>query len=76
MANWKQKTVVEGGKTYSERIIDSDKFLGIMAQLHFERQAGIEVTVGHEVDEYYRTVAYTVVRKCKNKTVTYRFEKV
>ena len=77
MANWwKQKTVVEGGKEYPERTIDSDTLLGMMAQLHFERQAGIEVTVEQETDEHYRTVAYRVVRKCKNKTVTYRFEKV
>ena len=68
--------MVKGGKEYPERIVDSDTLLGMMAQLHFERQAGIEVTVDHEVDQYYRTVAYNIIRKCKNKTVTYRFEKV
>lgn len=75
MASWKQRTEVVGGKTYPERIIDSDTLLGMMAQCHLNRQAGVDFTLKTEVNEKYEVVTYIFVTKNKDKTVISRFEK-
>ena len=76
MANWKQKTVVEGGKEYPERIVDSDELLEMMAQMHFEKQAGADVTLKAAHDEMFEVTAYIFVRKMKDRTVINSFEKI
>ena len=76
MANWKQKTEVVGEKTYPERIIDSDELLGMMAQCHLNRQAGVDFTLKTEVNDKYEVVAYIFVSKSSNRTVVSRFEKI
>lgn len=76
MENWRQSTQVVGGKTYPERIIDSDKLLRMMAQMHFEKQAGADIELKAETNEKYQITAYTFVRKMKDRTVVNRFEKL
>ena len=76
MANWKQTTEVVGVKTYPERVIDSDELLEMMAQMHFEKQAGADFTLKAAHDENFETTAYIFVRKMKDRTVINRFEKI
>lgn len=76
MTKWKQTTVVVGVRTYPERIIDSDKLLEMMAQMHFEKQAGADVTLKAAHDEMFEVTAYIFVRKLSDRTVINRFEKM
>lgn len=76
MASWKQTTEVVGVKTYPERIIDSDELLDMMAQMHFEKQAGADFTLKAAHDEKYEVTAYIFVRKFKDRTVINRFERM
>lgn len=75
MAKWKQTTMVDGVIAYPERTINSDELLRMMAQMHFEKQAGADFTLEAETNEKYEVTAYIFVRKKPYRTVINRFEK-
>lgn len=73
---WKQITTRRDGSV-TEILRTDEKMLGLMAQMHFLRQAGEDITVSEECDDDWNVVAYTAIRKYKEGTFcTYRWEKV
>lgn len=75
MNTWKQITI-KNGETTNERIITSDHFVQMLAQMIFLRQAGEDLTLLPEADSNYAVTAYicTRVHEDGNLVVT-RFEK-
>lgn len=74
MNNWKQITI-KNGEVTNECIIDSDKFVGLLAQMHFLRQGGEDMTLLPETDSNYAITAYVCTRCHKDVVVVTRFEK-
>ena len=74
MSTWKQITI-KNGEVASERIIDSDRFVSMLAQMIFLRQAGEDLTLLSETDSNYAVTAYVCTRNHKDGTVVTRFEK-
>lgn len=77
MKTWKQITI-KNGEVTSERTIDSDKFVKLLAQMIFLRQAGEDLTLMPETaDSDYSVTAYVCTRCHKDGTVVVsRFEVV
>lgn len=75
MAYWKQITKTPR-KEYEPRIIDSDKLVGLLAQCHFLKQAGEEITLHSETNAHFETTAYILYRKVHDGTAITRFEKI
>lgn len=75
MNTWKQITI-KNGETTNERIITSDHFVQMLAQMIFLRQAGEDVTLLPEADSNYAVTAYICTRVHNDGTlVVTRFVK-
>lgn len=72
---WTQYTYKNGELAYGPTPRTADDMVRILAQLHFLRQAGEDLTVGQDVDKNYDTVAYSVTRNLKDRTLQYQFVK-
>lgn len=75
MANWKQITKTPS-KEYEPRIIDSDKLVSLLAQCHFLKQAGEEISLQSETNDKWEVTAYILHRKVHGGTAIIRFEKI
>ena len=79
MTMWKQITN-RPDAIVNERVIDSEKLLSMMAQLHFLKQAGEDIVLHEEVDAHYHVTAYIVERKHParfgERPIITRFEKL
>ena len=74
MKTWKQITI-KNGEVAHERIIASDHFVKLLAQMIFLRQAGEDLTLMPEADSNYAVTAYICTRVHKDGTlVVTRFE--